>query len=509
MTAHPEHDSRTRRSFQKIPVRPINFLDETASRPPTRAPFSARTFSDPNRIRFSFSWKKILTIFGAFLIIFFTIWLFIPTGAKTPEETDLLTGEVIERPNTLFGKIAQMIFSDDVVLKAEKRDRINILLLGQGGLGHDGPYLTDTIMIASIKQSTKQVALISIPRDFEVNFPGKGPMKINMVNHWGEMEKSGTGAAYTAKFISELFDLPIHYYARIDFKAFEEIIDEVGGITINVERPFTDSEYPAANFQFQTVTFKKGEQTMNGERALIYARSRHGNNGEGSDFARAKRQQAMLLALKEKVLSFGTLANPIRITQIFNTIESHLSTNLSYEEIAALLKLAREELNLSELHTLVFDNRPDGFLRDTINSNGAYVLRPATGNMDSMRLAVQHVFENTPAIENKTPPQAEPTKPIAAIEVQNGTWKAGLGARTAKYLEDKDLTISAIGNTLSRPYTTSGAYGVSPKALPELVEEAAKVLGIPARQSLPSGEVFASTTDILIILGDDFVEPTT
>jgi hypothetical protein len=93
--------------------------------------------------------------------------------------------------------------------------------------------------------------------------------------------------------------------------------------------------------------------------------------------------------------------------------------------------------------------------------------------------------------------------------VQNGTWKAGLGARTAKYLQEKDLTISAISNTVNRPYTTSGAYGVSARALPELVEEAAKTLGISARETVPDGEIFASSTDILIILGDDFIEPST
>ncbi len=508
MTEHTEHEHRPRRSFQKIPVRPINFLDETSTRPPMRVRFSSRHSFKEKKIGHFFSFKKILILLAGLFLVLCVIWLFIPLGTNTSQEPDLLTGEVVERPRTLFGKLSKIIFSNDVTLKAEERDRVNILLLGQGGLGHDGPYLTDTIMLVSIKQSTKQVALISIPRDLEVDLPGRGPMKMNMVNHWGEMDNPGTGAAYSAKFISDLFDIPIHYYARIDFKAFAEIIDEVGGITINVERPFTDTEYPADNFEFQTVTFKKGEQTMNGDRALIYARSRHGNNGEGSDFARAKRQQAMLLALKEKVLSFGTLANPIRITQIFNTVESHLSTNLSYEEIAALLKLAKDELHLSELHTLVFDNRPDGFLRDLINDRGAYVLRPVTGNMDAMRQAVQNIFEETPVAQISTPPQAEPAKAVAAIEVQNGTWKAGLGARTAKFLQEKGLTISTIGNTIDRPYTTSGAYGVSAKALPELIEEAADALGIPARETLPPNEGFASTTDILIILGDDFVEPT-
>ena len=132
--------------------------------------------------------------------------------------------------------------------------------------------------------------------------------------------------------------LDLHYYLRMDFKAFEEIINEVGGITINVDNNFIDQLYPAANNEYQTIQFNKGIQTMDGKTALIFARSRHGNNGEGSDFARSKRQQKIILALKEKILSFSTLTNPIKINNIRKTLEKNIRTDIEFSDIMSLLK---------------------------------------------------------------------------------------------------------------------------------------------------------------------------
>jgi LCP family protein required for cell wall assembly len=196
-----------------------------------------------------------------------------------------------QKPDSLLKRLTQFVFHGNTGLAGESDDRINVLLLGMGGLGHDGPYLTDTIIMASIRPSTKQVAMISIPRDLWVSIAGHGSSKINHANSYGETERHDWGGAYTAQVIKDNFGIDIHYYLRVDFAAFEEIVDEVGGIRVNVERGFTDPEYPTNDYGVQMVSFAKGVQTMSGSRALIYARSRHGNNGEGSDFARAKRQQ--------------------------------------------------------------------------------------------------------------------------------------------------------------------------------------------------------------------------
>jgi LCP family protein required for cell wall assembly len=198
--------------------------------------------------------------------------------------------------------VKNFIFHSDNVMIGQTDDRINILLLGIGGSGHDGPYLSDTNIIMSIKPSTKEVAMISIPRDLAVKINNYGVRKINNANAFGELEQSGNGAEYARKVFEETFNISIPYYARVDFEAFKEIIDNVGGITVNVERSFTDLSYPGPNDSYQTISFQAGEQEMNGEQALIFSRSRHGSNGEGSDFARARRQQLMLSAFKKKLL---------------------------------------------------------------------------------------------------------------------------------------------------------------------------------------------------------------
>ena len=212
---------------------------------------------------------------------------------------------------SFFQQLTHIVTSTDQQLQGESDDRVNILLLGYGGAGHDGPYLTDTMMLVSFQPSTKKVALISIPRDLYVNIPGYGYRKINEIMSDGRDQKyPGGGEAMTVKVVSDLLNTPIQYYASIDFNGFKQVIDQVDGVTVTVDRTFYDAMYPDSGIGYDPVSFKAGTQTMNGTTALKFARSRHGNNGEGTDFARAARQQKIILALKDKLLSFGTLSNP-------------------------------------------------------------------------------------------------------------------------------------------------------------------------------------------------------
>jgi len=155
-------------------------------------------------------------------------------GEQAPEDPaayDPLTLEP-KKPEGLLGKIKHLVFQKQVALEGDHDDRTNILVLGQGGPGHDGPFLTDTIIIASIKPSTGQIGFISIPRDLAVNIPGQGVRKINHANAFGEAQKNNLGPALAASVIHDTFNIDIHYYIRVDFKAFEEIIDDDNGIPL-------------------------------------------------------------------------------------------------------------------------------------------------------------------------------------------------------------------------------------------------------------------------------------
>lgn len=453
---------------------------------------------------------------GLFLLILSTLALLITavsflfvlakhTSPSDPNAYDPVTLQPKE-PEGIFKKIKQFVFSRDVVVEGEKDDRINFLLLGMGGPGHDGPYLTDTMMIVSVKPSTKQIAMVSIPRDLYVKMTDYGWYKINHANAFGEAKRKNYGGAYATEVIEDVFDIDIHYYARIDFKAFEEIIDEVGGLKVDVERSFVDTQYPAANSKYQTLTFKQGVETMDGARALKFARSRHGNNGEGSDYARAKRQQKVILAMKEKLLSFETLINPLRIHSVMTTLESHITTNMEFSTIIATLKLARE-LDTQNIITVVLDDSPKGYLVSSRSPDGQYILAPRSGTFDEITQLVTTIFDQPTAVMvDTTPKQDTPVYTPAVIEVQNGTWQAGLAARVQKQLTDKEFEVQHIGNTSVRPQFESGIYLVSNKTNPDMLASLKQTLGIPIKEKLPQGLTFEPTSDILILLGEDFEE---
>lgn len=438
-----------------------------------------------------------------------------PDTPQNPEGYDPVTLEPKE-PEGIIKKIGYFVMKKDTQLKGMRADRINVLVLGMGGLGHDGPYLTDTIILASIKPSTGDVALVSIPRDLGVKIPKKGIQKINHANHYGEMEKSDWGGAFATEVIEDTFDIKIPYYIRVDFQAFQEIVDEIGGVTVDIERSFTDTEYPAGVNKYQVVSFQKGIERMDGSRALTYARSRHGNNGEGSDFARSKRQQKILLALKEKILSFETLTNPLRIKRIMDAVERHMTTNMSFAEIMALVRVAKN-VDAANINSLVLDNSPDGFLRSGVTNIGAYILTPKDGSFDHINAQIEHIFDSEYAYtvpEDQVAPEQDDVPEIALdgilIEIQNGTWRAGLAARVKAELEDIELTVHTIGNSDvdHKPIEKSGIYTISKDADIDIVlSELRSSLALPIKETIPIGAATTSVqTDILIVLGDDFVE---
>lgn len=476
----------------------INFLAENQ---PNHEPDKNIDNNNPNR-RLIF-----LILIVSFLLVLAGCITKVIVGKYAPTDPaayDPITLKPKSPPN-LLDKLKYYIFSQNNNLEGASKDRIDILLLGIGGVGHDGPQLTDTIIIASIKPSTDQLAMISIPRDLAVDIPGFGIKKVNNANAYGENKEPGSGPELSKKIIENTFNTSIPYYLRIDFKAFEEIINELGGVTVDVERSFTDQMYPADNSEYQTVSFEKGVQNMNGDMALKFARSRHGNNGEGSDFARAHRQQKILLALKEKILSFGTLLNPFRINNIYNSLQKHINTNLSFGDIIELARLVKN-LKTKEIVNVVLDDSPKGYLKNATGLDGAFLLEPVDGNFDRINDLIANVFTEKQPTKNTTPEQAAPTYQEANVELMNGTWRAGLAARMKKRLEDKNFLISAIGNAENRPLPISGIYQISNKDFSKITSALQQELHIPIRSLPPEGVLATSTTDILVVMGDDMQE---
>ncbi len=334
------------------------------------------------------------------------------------------------RKLSFFQQLTHIVTAADKPLQGEADDRVNVLLLGIGGPGHEGPYLTDTMMIASFKPSTNQVALLSIPRDLVVNIPGYEYRKINNVLSFGrDQNYPGGGEALAVKVVSDTLDIPIQYYGLIDFKGFQEIIDRVGGIDVTVDAAFTDSQFPTANFGYQTIRFAAGPQHMDGLTALNFARSRHGTNGEGSDFARAARQQKIIEALKDKLLSFGTLSNPKKISDILGSLGTHSQTNMEVWEIIRLAKLAGG-VQRGQIINRVLEDSPTGLLRSATGSGGAYILVPRDGTYKNVKFLARNVFLIR---------QAE--QEAANVLVVNATSFTNLAQTVGRSVEDLGLKV--------------------------------------------------------------------
>ncbi|MDO8626266.1 MAG: LCP family protein [Candidatus Magasanikbacteria bacterium] len=466
-----------------------------------------------------------LYFFAAFLGL---IILALALG-RLGNSNDYGTGKVLQLKRfSLLTRVKNFIFNGNNALAGQVEGRINVLILGVGGTGHDGPYLSDTNIIASFKPSTKEVALITVPRDLAVNVPGHGWRKINSASAFGEAAYPGAGGEFARQVFSAAFQVPIHYYIRVDFKALVDVVDALSGININVPRAFTDTEYPGDNFSYQTIHFDQGEQFMNGEQALVYARSRHGTNGEGSDFARSKRQEQIIMAIKDKALYAGTWLNPIRIKGILEALSNHVATNLNFEQLMYLAGFAPDIKTVSQ--KLVLDSSPNGFLINTTGEDGAFILSPKSGNFNEINSAILNIFNL--AYASSTAPNIGiafetgklPTTSTTGIglEVQNGTWRGGLAARVGEKLAQNGFKIIRVGNSLKRPIDRSAIYVLNTKVPATEISKLSKYLAAPFGTTLPEslaenfdnastteneqGMKYNPSTDILIVLGADFKE---
>ena len=180
------------------------------------------------------------------------------------------------------------------------KERINVLLMGidqrQGEI--ERGYRTDTMMLLTVDPVTLQAGMLSIPRDLWVPIPGYGNNRINLANYYGDADDyPGGGPALAKKTVEQVIGVRVHHYVRINFTAFESLIDRIGGITIDVPEDIYDPKYPTSNYGTEVFSIKKGKQVLDGATALKYARTR---NTKFGDFDRAKRQQQVIIAIQEK-----------------------------------------------------------------------------------------------------------------------------------------------------------------------------------------------------------------
>lgn len=289
----------------------------------------------------------------------------------------------------------EMVFKKNKIEQTE--DKVNVLLLGNAGGKHAGATLTDSIIVASYNTKTNKATLFSIPRDLWLD---NVDAKVNTVYQQGKKE-TGNGLKYSEEKIGEILGLPIHYGVRVDFNGFAKAIDLVEGIEVNVPNSFDDYVYPiegkeedlcgltekeveiredqlsslklpagtpvspvvegkikiktlvgpndkiateSSDFacRFEHLHFDSGLTTMDGETALKFVRSRQGTNGEGSDFARSRRQQLVLDAFRSKVLSLETLLAPSKLLGLASTFGESFETDIANDKFLQFFNLAKK-----------------------------------------------------------------------------------------------------------------------------------------------------------------------
>ncbi len=352
-----------------------------------------------------------------------------------------------ERSISLFAELkgaAGTIFSERAALK-ETDGRINILLLGRAGEHYPGKNLTDTIMLASIDTRTRRVALLSFPRDLYVPI-GQGDTytKINAIYQIGIDMRAGVGLL--RETIETIAGVPIHYSVIVDFDGFEKAIDAIGGVSVDVPRDLYDARYPGKNYSYETFEIHKGWQKLDGTTALKYVRERHADP-EG-DFGRAKRQQQVMQAVRDKAFSTGTLLNILTLSRLLDALGESVKTDLSLEEMESFLSLIRT-LDTKNITTAVIDAwKPESLLRVShipTPSGSAFILVPRTGNWKEITQTATHLFE----LDRLKKEQEQIKNESPSIHIITTPSQSNLAESLRRFLKD-ELGFSSVTTETSR-----------------------------------------------------------
>ncbi|MEK7655534.1 MAG: LCP family protein [Patescibacteria group bacterium] len=371
--------------------------------------------------------------------------------------------------------------------------RLNIMLFGVGGANHDGSELTDTIILASVDTKDNRVGLLSIPRDLAYPLGSARFQRINALNAYAEQDHPGQGSTLAAKDIGQLFSVRIDHAIKVDFRGFEKFIDALDGIDLTIERDFADYSYPTLDDKWQTISFKAGSQHMDGSKALIFVRSRHGTNGEGSDFARSRRQQLVIQAVRNKLFSLGVLTSPSKIAELWGVVSAHVQTDLSPWD---MVKLAPMAMNMDgeKIITNALTDAPDGELV-AANVDGAFMLFPKRPDWSELRLIAQNPF----ATKTERDAQNRPSE-VVRVEIKNGTTRTGFATQVSALLKKQGYSVTGTGNAVRRGYEKTVIFDLTGGKMTDELARLKKLLHANVSTVLPS---WASDTSTRIVYSDE------
>ena len=397
-------------------------------------------------------------------------------------ETPLSTMVTVQRTDVAHASTTYL--RNGFQLPAE--DLLNFLLVGSDKRGDQTSYNTDTMIVASIDPVTKQVAMLSLPRD-TVNVPlprqwraygfygGVYPAKINSLwsrargqaNLFPGNKPRQRGFDALKGALGELYQIDIPYYIEVDFDGFKKIVDTFGGVAIDVQVPVADDHYPIGAGNYYDLYIPSGYQHMNGTQALAYARARH----KTSDFDRAQRQQRVITSLRQQV-DPASLLEPGRLDELVSTLKSSINTDIPAELFPALVSLAGQ-VDATEVRSLVFT--PPTYQVECLS---CYSLTP---KVKAIRRAVKEVFTVDRAFEQA---RVKVSEEGAVVWVLNGSGTSGQAAGVADYLDylgvDAIVPTSGGGRADRSDYTQTvvTVYNGAEEEMVETIAALEKALGV-------------------------------
>ncbi len=364
-------------------------------------------------------------------------------------------------------------------------ERVNILLMGidQRPDEDSESTRTDTLILLSVDPQSGNAGMMSIPRDLYVPLPNRGQDRINTAHVYG-------GPRLAMQAVEYNFGIPVHHFARVNFNALVKLVDLVGGIDIYVHQDINDQAFPDDRYGYDPFVMSAGWHRMDGATALKYARTRHGS----SDFERMRRQQQVIMALRDAVLNTDAVTKVLpNAPQILTTLQDSIRTDLSPLEVAQLAMLAKD-IPQDRIARVVIDETS---VQAWTTPQGGSVLIPIRDRLRELREKLYN------------PPPPEPVDTVNAtpeagrVAVHNGTQTKGLAAAAKAWLEGQGFTVVEVGNAVGDyPRTVIIDY----KGRPAYTARLAAALGLPVSVVVTQPDA-AQPLDALVILGEDFQVP--
>lgn len=400
------------------------------------------------------------------------------------------------------GAVALQENVDPELLNGEGDGRINILISGRGGEANEAPDLTDTIILVSIDPIAKEAGLVSIPRDFYVDVPEYGQMKINQAFYTGKTayltNNPGNGKGKTKKAeeaglellddtVSDVLGVPVHYHAIVDFTGFKKAVDTVGGVDLNV--PSGVNEHMLIDNKPYHLNVKPGQQHFDGFEALSYSRSRY--TSPRGDFDRSERQRLVIFALKQKIFSLGTYSNPVKVANLLDDLGDHIKTDFGIDDIKSLQEIS-SAISSGRVISVGLTDAPNNFIT-TSDEGGLSVVLPTAGvgNYEEIHRYIRNVIRDS-FIRQENP----------NIIVLNGTSETGAAEAKAKELVSYGYNVVKIDEAPNKNYTRNVLVDLHDGENKYTKRYLELRLGTDASGSLPNDSINPGNADFVIIVGE-------